>query len=362
MQGDRTSMVQADSFNNRVGQQRIGAANPTRELCFAFILTIPLFANGGQSIFYDPYATVDWQTTLRHAAQFHDHSNSPDTVRAYDAAGYGFGSYFQYSGNPTLSHTWKEYRWPVDDWLGEGFSASLENLTLFPNVEQIGPQHWTSPWIETYIEYQPDGTEDYQYATTEEGFALARENGGLPILAHPWHLNYEIEGMHAVEIYSGYVLYKWRIGDYAEDRNAWLVDYWDEKLKENPRLFGVAVNDWLGPFADRHFTDETKWAQDTGKQILLTPEKTSAAAKEAFRVGAMFALVDKGRTKGDYPDVLSIDVGETFIRVNTDDNVRWISSGEEIANGPYFDLGLVGNRNHVRAEISNDSSVLYTQP
>jgi hypothetical protein len=55
-------------------------------------------------------------------------------------------------------------------------------------------------------------------------------------------------------------------------------------------------------------------------------------------------------------------VGEDFIRVNTDADVRWISGGEEIANGPYVDLSEVGNQNHIRAEISNSSSVIYTQP
>ena len=129
-------------------------------------------------------------------AQFHDHSKSADRLRDYDADGYGFGSYFHYSGKPTLDYTWKEHRWPVDDWLGDGFSASLDNLTLFPNVEQVGPSHWTSPWIEKYIEYEPNGEADYQYTTTEEGFTLARENGGLPILAHPWHRP-QVDGMHA---------------------------------------------------------------------------------------------------------------------------------------------------------------------
>ena len=165
-----------------------------------------------------------------------------------------------------------------------------------------------------------------------------------------------------LEIYSGYVLNKWLDGTFTEDRNAWLVDYWDDKLTSNPRLFAVAVNDWYGSFADSRFTPETKWAQDTGKQILLTPEKTSAAAKEAFRTGAMFALIDQGDIKGGYPNILSIDVGDSFVRVNTDANVRWISGGEQIANGPYIELSLVGNRNYLRAEISNESSVIYTQP
>jgi hypothetical protein len=311
----------------------------------------------GQSVIYNPYESVDWVADTRCYAQFHDHLTTVAKLRAYDNADYCFASYFTYSGNPRLDYAWNNYRWPVDNFLGAGTEASLTNLKLFPNIEQIGPQHWTSPWIESYIEYKPGGAEEFQYSTIEEAFQMARDRGALPILAHPWGGQDSVSGMHAVEIYNAYGLNQFLSGQIPENLSDKLIPYWDRKLKENPRLFGVAVNDWYGAAS----SFGPAWAQDTGKQILLVKERSSAAAKQAFRGGAMFALFDQGEPKGNYPRVNSIDVGPGVIRIDTDGEVRWISDGTEIATGTQLDLSAVLG-NYVRAEISNQTSVLYTQP
>ncbi len=314
----------------------------------------------GQSVTYDPYAGVRWGSDLRCLAQFHDHASNLPRLQATADAGYCFASYFHYSGNPSRDYAWTEYRWPVDDWLGDGAEAGLSNLSLFPSVEQIAPSHWTSPWINGYIEYRPGGLEDNQYETPEEGFALARELGALPILAHPWGGQDNITGMHAVEIHNGYGLNKHLDGTLSEDLNDKLLPYWDRKLVENPRLFGVAVNDWFGPFS-RVTAPGLAWAQDTGKQILLVPDKTSASAKEAFRNGAMFALVDKGVVKGQYADVNEIAVLSDSIRITTDGTVRWIADGEEVHVGQELPLSRVLG-GYVRAEIELGPTTVYTQP
>ena len=57
-------------------------------LCAAFVAIASAAASAADySVSYDPYAGVDWGTTLRCQSQHHDHAESYGRITALDDAG-----------------------------------------------------------------------------------------------------------------------------------------------------------------------------------------------------------------------------------------------------------------------------------
>ena len=169
---------------------------------------VPRAQAGLQRIAANPYADTDWQHDIRLKAQFHDHvKTEPARILAYDQAGYDVVSLMHYSGSAWLENSWKERRWPPADWLSPDLLDNLQNIRFFiSNAEEVGPQHFLSPFLTEYIEYLPPGSagekQPYQYSSVNEGMELIRSLGGLPFLAHPIDCCRSVSGYHAVEIYQ----------------------------------------------------------------------------------------------------------------------------------------------------------------
>ncbi len=319
----------------------------------------------------NPYREVDWRSVQRVKTQFHDHITNQQRLTAYDRAGYQAVSLFNYSGDPEHDSGWRERRWPPREWLSKEFRDSLQNIVLFfPNAEEVGFQHMTSPFLQRYVERwipEPEAIrQTYHYASGQGLIDLIHRWGGMAFLAHPWEepSRYaDLEGYDAVEVYNAYARSKGRA-----DRERRLVEFWDRRLEENPELLGVAVNDWFGPFFDEldrnHRPRPDATLLDSGKTIVLVSELTPAAFREAVRRGAMFAIKDLGKVKDRYPRIEAVVVDRDTIRLETRETVRWIANGVRVGVGKALAWRqLPMHARYVRAEVSNaEGSVVFTQP
>lgn len=334
------------------------AGNSSPSICLAVRITS------------DPYAAVDWVHDVRLKTQFHDHVNTnADRIIAYDQAGYDVVSLMHYSGAAWVQGAWQERRWPPEDWLPPELLESLENIRfLIPSAEEVAPRHIVSAFLTEYIEYRhpslPGEREPYQYGSTNEGIELIRSLGGLPIVAHPIECCGHLRGYHAVEIYSGFPAHQFWTGDEPVDHNDGMLAFWDERLMVNPNIYGVAVNDWYGPWyplLGRPYSDEII---DSGKTIVIADEATPSSFRDAVEAGSMFAVQDIGAVKDQYPHIESISIVDDMITVETEENVRWISNGQLVGSGRAFDASLLPPESrYLRAEIGNDDgSIVYTQP
>jgi hypothetical protein len=342
-------------------------------LVLAATTVVSCDSSGGEPVFTDlriyshPYVDVDWVNDLRLMTQHHDHlAGRPARVQAYDAAGYDALSLMDYSGNPSLAHALKERMWPPAQWVPQTVLSGLTSIRFFiPNAEEIGlEQHATSPFLTTYIETGAGSSQIANtYRSMPEMFALVRTLGGFPCVAHPWSFEYDdLEGAFCAEVYTAYVEAQKRLGrpDFVSgDRNRDMLQKWDNALRRNQRIVGIAVNDHYGPYATEMDAD----VRDSGKIEVLASAATVEAYRAAFEAGAVLAIRDMGAVKGQYPQILSITVDQDTAHIETGGSVTWIANGRVLQTSPTLaNDDLPANARYVRAEIQgNDGSVVYTQ-
>jgi len=395
-----------------VGARLVGAA----------IALFGIQASGASySVSYDPYARVDWSTTLRCQSQHHDHVTMASRVQAMDAAGYCAIMFLNYSGlyrassaaewlavgspnpDPGVCVGWcRTRRWPPT---AHGAPAlPLTNLRFYiPGAEEIAllsngrtSNHMTSVFLTEYIEgvgceacgqagvgvaRNPFGISPSRlWGTDQEGIDRIVAGGGHATLNH-WVAGpssypplLSLNGYGSFEMYNNYYR-MWddkRGNDVYSDR---LIDTWDLVLQEKgTRIWGVAVNDWfsawtpLGPPGDPvNFPEVTLRNRDRGKLQVLLESYDLASYRAAFEAGAFFAIVDDHEVKNAYPQVTSIAVRGRRISITTaagSESIVWIGDGALVGEGPSLALdALPEGLAYVRAEISDrEGRTVYTQP
>jgi hypothetical protein len=281
-----------------------------------------------------------------------------------------------YSGAPALSYALRRSLWtPEQVGVSTNFQSTLANVRFFiPNAEIVGEgsYHTTSPFLTTYIEkFSPTSTasqkEAWQYDGPQELIDKISQFDGLPILAHPWTnpSNYaSLSRYRGIEIYNAYAEFKGRTGDpefAARDHNAMLIALWDQLLKNNQNVLGVAVNDHFGPDNTTDVIDPD--IRDSGKIIALATAMDLISLRNAFDRGAVLAVQDRGTTKDRYPTINSITISRNSAVIDTTGTVQWLASGRVIAATNELQYSLIpALTTYVRAEITNsDRSIVYTQ-
>lgn len=317
-------------------------------------------------VYRNPYESVDWIGDLRLVTQLHDHVGVDTArLREYDNAGYQAVSLLSYSGVPSLSYTAKERLWPAESVLPAAFRASLQELSLFlPGAEEVGFDHFTSPFLTEYIEKQEVGNDTpLTYGSTQEGIDLTNALGGLALLAHPWGRPSTYSAMRRVagmEIYSAFAAVKEREGDpNLPHGNSTMLTNWDQRLVLDQGVVGVAVNDHYGPYSTLLPPGDP--LRDSGKIVVFVSAPSLGNVRAALERGAILAVRDWGKVKGEYPRVESIAVSDTVIHIEANGRIEWIVDGRPYSAGPTFVAPRGANR-YVRAQISNeDATTLYTQ-
>jgi len=324
-------------------------------------------------VYRNPYANVDWLRDRRLIAQFHDHAQTrTDYIDLYDAAGYDVISLFHYIGVPQVEAAWKEVHWPPEAWLPNGYTESLSSIEQFyPGGEHAASWHLTGPFLSEYIELWDASKDpvklDHHYETDQELIDLITAGGGYPVLAHPWapvsHFS-NLTGLHAIEIYSAFGEINYLSGVADVQPNDLMEAVWDDALERDPNIYGIAVNDWRGPFCKTEDCLAHPRATDSGKVELIAHRASLPDIEAAFASGAMFAVKDYGLTKLRYPRVESIEVDSSSIVITARGEVRWISHGEQVGVGEQLELDTLPlNSRYVRAEISDaDGSIVFVQP
>lgn len=325
-------------------------------------------------IYHSPYSGVDWSSDYRLKGQHHDHiALSAEKIRAYDAAGYDALALIDYSGAPDLSYALTKRLWPPDAVLSSAVLNSLQNVSIwFPSAEEVGipSNHVNSPFLPIYVErWDPARSpvkQLWHYETSDELYTVIRNNGGLPVLAHPWTVGLRYgsyPGVFGVEIYTAFAEANRQAGVamFVEvDRNRVLLENWDRALEINQTLIGFAVNDHFGPVPD-HAVDAD--IRDSGKIIVLAKTKSMEGYRAGIEAGAVLAVRDMGVIKDRFPDVRSISVVDDSVTIDTDGQVTWIVHGRSIHIGSSLEFSaLPSGSRYVRAEISNgEGSIVYTQ-
>lgn len=321
----------------------------------------------------NPYADVDFEHDLRLMSQFHEHvRDKPELIGALDVAGYNAVGLMHYSGVASKDYTWKERHWPPEAFLPPEFLSSMRSIQLlFPNAEEVGFDHITSPFLTTYIaKWEPAAyprRERWHYGSTQEAIDLIRSLGGLPFIAHPWS-NAEsyagLSGIAGMEIYNAYCRHKFEVKAASSDKNGKLMRSWDRVLRDHPEVVGVAVNDWFGAASDD--PELLPATRDSGKAIVLAHEVSLASFRDAIERGAVLAVMDLGEVKGGFPGLDAIRVRDDEIEITTgeDVDVRWVADGELLpAHARTLPLHDVPRgAPYVRAELVGQAgSTVYTQ-
>jgi hypothetical protein len=324
-------------------------------------------------VYHNPYAEVDWREDRRLIAQFHDHAHvSISRIALYDAAGYDVMPLFHYIGIPEIEAAWTQVHWPAEYWLPEGFIDTLGEIEQFvPGGEHAAEWHITGPFLTSYIERWDPAKHPvkltHHYQSNQELVDLIAARGGYPVLAHPWAniQNFaELTGLHAVEVYSAFGEFNFLTGVTDYQPNDLMMAVWDDALERDPQVFGLAVNDWHGPFCESEGCNAHPRAKDSGKVELLARRATLPEIEAAFASGAMFAVKDYGLTKLAYPRVESIAIEGSSITILAQGDIRWISHGEEVGSGERFNLDTLPlHARYLRAEVHNpEGSVVFVQP
>ena len=317
-------------------------------------------------VYRSPYENVDWIADLRLVTQLHDHVGADTArIRKYDEAGYHAVALLSYSGVPSLPYTARERLWPAESVLPDAFRASLRGLSLFlPGAEEVGFDHFTSPFLTEYIErHEPGNRTPLTYASTQEGIDLTNALGGLVILAHPWGRSstYSVmRGIAGMEIYSAFAAVKERDRDPdLLHGNSTMLTHWDQRLAFDQGVVGIAVNDHYGPYSAVLQPGDP--LRDSGKIVVFVKALSLAELRTALARGTFVAVRDWGEVKGEYPRIDYVTVSDTAIHIEANGRVEWIVDGQPFSVGPTFVVPQGSNR-YVRAQISNeDGTILYTQ-
>ncbi len=336
---------------------------------------------GAPRIWYSPYDSVDWTTTLRLKAQTHDHTGITDArLLGYDSAGYAFVPVMDYSGVASLPYTRKRRLWPADSVVAPRTRNAMRNLRAWvPAAEEVGYQHLVSLFLTQYIaKWEPDqyaSREPWMYGSTQEAITAIEARGGFAILAHPWGPWEQFAGLsgyEGMEVYSAFAEQRFlnqasATSDdrffAARNRNTDLMQAWDRVLGTGRFVVGVAVNDHHGPYPNSTPTDPR--VRDSGKILVLTDTASLEGLARAMRRGSILAVADRGVPKDQIPRLDSLRIEGSVIHLHTDASVRWFANGRMLdAFSDSLDVATlpVATR-YVRAELRGaDGSVVFLQP
>lgn len=330
---------------------RFHAAPKTRGLILIlstwFGLSITALAGSRVVEISNPYADVNWTTVGVYKGNFHTHTNqsdgkqSPaDVIDGYHALGYHTLAITDHHHQTPPSHP-TTYPWQDFD-----RDPMLLQMVDVQGNELSRGHHIVS----LFTDYTSDIPNVPPRVT---GVANA---GGIAYFAHPGRYNRNAQ---------------WYAGHYAA----------------HPIIFGQAIYNQ----GDRYPGDRAKWdavlsltmpgrpvwgiseddshnASHIGRNrtYLLMPELSHENVRTALVSGAFYATYssDSNHTPPALTGVTVDEVAGTITLTATNyTSMRWISMGQEVAQGPELDiLNTPGVERYVRAEFQGPEGRMYTNP
>lgn len=132
---------------------------------------------------------------------------------------------------------------------------------------------------------------------------------------------------------------------------------WDELLTAETQAFGFFNPDYHAPW------DDSKWGEKArGRNVLLVPDHTEAAAASAYREGCLYGALDGSGLRFE-----RIDATEEAVTVETDrpSCIRFITKSQAVAveHGRSASYELTGREPYVRIEaLDEHGEHLFSQP
>jgi len=362
----------------------------------ALTMTLIIFAPGASAAedftIQNPYEDVNWSANTPRRTQLHTHTNASDgrqtmaeALENYYTAGYDFVAFTDHG---VVDRGWvKPNYWFFENYFGgiifggrkpivglteerlkemsggvgrdgRGMHRVPYGIEQNPQGPRIEVNSWFADWGHGFV----GGDKDYEIAVGN-----VSRKGGLCMINHPSNSSYN-GGLSLEDIYEGnnnyyvnkvqrlFEKYPALIGlEIPEDRDRKLWDILLANLAPAGRsVFGVATS-------DSHDADtiDKRWVW------ALMPESTVENLRNSLEAGAFFSVIRGDNTKVE-PMVTEITVENNAITITAENHalIQWISDGNVIATGNTLDL--VSNKSklgaYVRAEVSGEGGVLYTQP
>ena len=414
----------------------------------------------------NPYADVDWDTDKAYKADLHSHTNASDgddTTKEMAERHYelGFDIYAQ-SDHGTVNYSWtennsydptiklfmmvKEGKSPIEMLEANGIAANgkaytVENINgddyytqedgkamlRVPFANEQNPTSFNNAHVNTwFVDYghgRLGGTSDY--ATP---IGAVDELGGVSVINHPGEYTSARDEVFTADAYDkadylyGYYIDKFEnlLMNYDSCLGIDINSKGDSRTRFDRKLWDILLTDLASAgrnvFAIASTDAHNLGIVDSGYVMVMMPELTSAALKEALLSGAFFAqscycgntdeliayseallasdnavAVELGAkmkevadnnvaenekgNKGDQfrfaegatcvtVNEITVDDAEDAITIDADDAlyIRWISDGKVVAEGNSIDLDECENiGSYVRAEIISEGAVTYTQ-
>jgi len=338
------------SMGRFTGTVRIANNDPTQN---PFLYEIEVLCGNRVGEISNPYAAVDWDTFEVHMGNFHNHTVRSDShdhtieglildyhSRGYTALAITDHNNPRFPASSQISHPWQQFTYPPI--IPEEMDPPMVDI---PGSELSEGDHIVSLFS------------TYNSRISDVGSRLAGigNAGGIGYFAHP--------------------------GRYSRS-----AQFYANHYAANPHIFGQAIYNQ----GDRYQGDRAKWDQvlsitmperpvwgisedDThrfthvgmNRNYLLMPYLSHDNVREALLSGAFFAT--HSGPNDSPPQLTGVDIDDVTgtITLSADfyHSVRWISMGEEIAQGLVLDIvNTPGVERYVRAELQGPEGTTFTNP
>ncbi|MBD3377622.1 hypothetical protein GF406_21515 [candidate division KSB1 bacterium] len=307
------------------------------------ILTL-VGCTGSDWMIDNPYAEVDWTQYQQVKANFHTHTTQSDgrespaqVIALYDSLDYGA---LALTDHNRVTWPWQEYEQHLDQ---------LEMIAI-QGAEASRHHH-----MGTFFCNVPGDT------SVTGSLAEVRKQNGLAIMFHPGRYDWTVADYVALyrdwsecigmEIYNQ--------GDrYSGDRETW-DQVLTALMPEGRPVWG---------FSDDDLHNEGHLGRNW--TVLLLPERSSGAVRQAMEKGVFFFVYAPERKEGLLPpeiQSIQVDSQEGTIEINATgyDRIEWISQGNSVHQGESIDLSATPDaRGYLRAVLyaGDDNTLIGTQP
>ncbi len=292
----------------------------------------------------NPYAEVDWNQYQQVKANFHTHTTQSDgrqspaqVIDLYHSLDYGVLALTDHN----------RVTWPWQD-----YDQQPNRLGMIPVQGAEASRHHH---MGTFFCNVPGDT------SVTGSLADVREQNGLAIMFHPGRYDWSVQDYVALyrewneligmEIYNQ--------GDrYSGDRETW-DQLLTALMPEGRPVWGVSDDDLHNEgHLGRNWT------------VLLLPELSSGAVRQAMEKGVFFYVYAPERKEGLLPpEIRAIQVdskkGTIEIKASGYERIEWISQGNSVHQGEKIDLSTTPDvRGYIRAVLHarDDNALIGTQP
>lgn len=312
------------------------------------------------TIIYNPYANIDFETINHYKANLHTHTTQSDGSGTPSEVIYHYHEIGGYAILAITDHS--KNTWPWNNWINESPSASSTSSEYYPDLQMLS----ISGNEMSLGHHRGSLLNDYPYGGFFPAFAFwyIQHHNGLSMFNHPGRYQYSVEWYQRYfdafnDVVLGIEVYNQ--GDrYPDDR-----DLWDKINKARP------PNDLIWGFSNDDMHTISKHAFRNYQHFLME-ELSESEFREAMIQGAFyFSYEPKGTNseistygKAMTPKLLNLKITRNIITFTSDNQtqIKWYDQDSNIiGTDTAIDVTSIES-NFIRAVLINEYGITYTQP